>query len=76
MRTRNEQMTRLDHRHKRDPKRDQEFAWTYCVRPGHCDGAAHGNIIRIEYCFCDAARRVEINGSHVVRGTWDADSDE
>ena len=56
------------HRHK--AVRAYDKPWTHCVCPSKCNGAAHGNIIRIEVCECGAVRQTEINGTHILPGPW------
>jgi hypothetical protein len=59
----------ISHRHGAD-YRYQDRAGQYCVAPERCDGAAHGNITRVEECDCSAHRQVEINGQHRTNGDW------
>ena len=68
-------MTR--HRHIPNKAQSKEVGWTHCVTPDKCAAnprrqAAHGNIVRVDVCYCGAAKRlVEINNSHANYGPWE-----
>lgn len=67
----------MKHIHRANKAQSKEARWTHCVTPHKCAAnpqrqAAHGNIVRVDVCYCGAAKRlVEINASEANYGPWE-----
>ena len=58
---------KIDHKHRAEKTKDFGFAGPVSRDENR---AAHGNICRVETCWCGATRCININGVHIERGYW------
>ena len=61
---------RMEQRHEHEAASERELPWMYCVAPGECTGAEHGNVTIIETCSCGAVRTTESNGGRYATLGW------
>lgn len=58
------------HKHRNVPKLTRTYGFSGCVAPHNCNPASHGGVVDLEECSCGATRSLNINGSHIERGSW------
>jgi len=51
---------------------NQDYGFTHCVNPNHCDPTAHGAVTVVSRCRCGWVKETNRNGGRIEIGAWRA----